>query len=249
MIPGKQELNQMASPQLALAAQINGRKSRGPITPEGKRKSSANSRKHGLRSKTLPTDDACEAHRQWLLPHLIAQHSPATPIEFMLVETIAQASARQDWAIRISDGYHAEAIQHQSSPEAPYKHPGRHAIELLHRAFSRFAREERRALQQLRQIQSLTQLPESQNIHEQVVPATISAKRAAPLAAKAPAAAPAATPPPKNTKINKRTESPPRTHYHHTESHDPKPLPQPLILPHKLKSKNRTPFRQVACLR
>jgi hypothetical protein len=152
----------MASPQLALAARINGRKSRGPVTPEGKRKSSANSRKHGLRSKTLPTDDACEAHRQWLLPHLIAQHSPATPIEFMLVETIAQASARQDWAIRISDGYHAEAIQHQSSPEAPYKHPGRHAIELLHRAFSRFAREERRALQQLRQIQSLTQLPESQ---------------------------------------------------------------------------------------
>ena len=140
MIPGKQELNQMASPQLTLAAQTNGRKSRGPVTPEGKRKSSANSHKHGLRSKTLPTDEACEAHRQWLLPHLIAQHNPASPIELMLVETIAQASARQDWAIRISDGYHAEAIQHQSSPEAPYKHPGRHAIELLHRAFSRFAR-------------------------------------------------------------------------------------------------------------
>jgi hypothetical protein len=238
----------MASPQLALAAQTNGKLSRGPVTPEGKRKSSANSRKHGLRSENLPTDDACEAHRQWLLPHLIAQHNPATPIEFMLVETIAQASARQDWAIRISDRYHAEAIEHQSNPEAPYKHPGRHAIELLHRAFSRFAREERRALQQLRQIQSLTQLPELQKMHERVVPAPVSATPAAPLAAKA--AVQAATPPAPNTKMNERTESPRRTHnHHHTQSHNSEPLPLPVILPHKLKSKNRTPFRQVACLR
>jgi hypothetical protein len=228
----------MASPQLTLAAQTNGRKSRGPVTPEGKRKSSANSRKHGLRSKTLPTDDACDAHRQWLLPHLIAQHNPATPIEFMLVETIAHASARQDWALRTSDRYHAEAINHQSHPEAPYKHPGRHAIELLHRAFSRFAREERRALQQLRRIQSLTRLPESQNIHEQIVPAL-----PAPLAAKA--AAQAATPAPTNTKMNERTKS----HRHRTESHNSKPLPLPLILPVKLKSKNRIPLCQVACPR
>lgn len=198
----------MPSPQLTLAAQTNGRKSRGPVTPEGKRQSSANSRKHGLRSKTLPTDPACEAQRQWLLPHLIAQHNPASPIEFMLVETIAQASARQDWAIRTSDQYHADAINHQSHPDASYKHPGRHAIELLHRAFSRFAREERRALQQLRRIQSLTQLPESAKMH-------------------------------------KRTES---HHPHATPSHPAKPLPLPLILPHKLKSKNRLPLCQVACL-
>jgi hypothetical protein len=231
----------MPSPQLTLAARTNGKLSRGPVTPEGKRKSSANSHKHGLRSKTLPTDDACEALRQWLLPHLIAQHNPATPIEFMLVETIAQASARQDWAIRISDQYHAEAINHQSNPEAPYQHPGRQAIELLHRAFSRFAREERRALKQLRQIQSLTHLPELQKIHEQAVPAPVAAKPA--------------TPPPTNTKMNERTESPRQTHHHHrTESHDPKPLPLPLINPRKLKSKNRTPTRviggrPVACLR
>ena len=239
----------MASPQLTLAAQTNGRKSRGPVTPEGKRKSSANSHKHGLRSKTLPTDAASEAHRQWLLPHLIAQHNPATPIEFMLVETIAQASARQDWAIRISDQYHAEAINHQSNPEAPYKHPGRHAIELLHRAFSRFAREERRALQQLRQIQSLTQIPELQKMHEQAVPA-VPAPVAVKAAKAAAATAEAATPLlPTKTKMNERTESPRRNHHHRTQSHHPKPLPQPLILPHKLKSKNRTPFRQVACLR
>jgi len=239
----------MASPQLALAAQINGRKSRGPVTPEGKRKSSANSHKHGLRSKTLPTDDACEAYRQCLLPALIAKHHPANPTELALVETIALTSAQQVWALRIFDQHHAGAIEHLSNPEAPYKHPGRHAIELLHRAFSRFAREERRALQQLRQIQSLTQIPELQKMHEQAVPA-VPAPVAVKAAKAAAATAEAATPLlPTKTKMNERTESPRRNHHHRTQSHHPKPLPQPLILPHKLKSKNRTPFRPVACLR
>ena len=161
----------MASPQLALAAQINGRKSRGPVTPEGKRKSSANSRKHGLRSKTLQTDDACEAYRQCLLPALIAKHHPANPTELALVETIALTSAQQVWALRIFDQHHAGAIEHLSNPEAPYKHPGIHAMPLLHRAFCRFDREERRARQKLHQLQSQHPTPRITKMHEQVAPA------------------------------------------------------------------------------
>ncbi len=232
----------MPSPQLILAAQTNGKLSQGPVTPEGKRKSSANSRKHGLRAKTLQTDEACEAHRKWLLPHLIVQHNPASPIEFMLIETLAQASARQDWALRISDQYHAEALEHQSNPEAPYDHPGRHAIELLHRAFSRFAREERRAVQQLRQLKSQPHppaqpLPEANPFSRRTrSPAPVGPQHKHSL---------------KHGHKNERTNRIPRATHHHA-NHKPSPQqhhqqhPQPhrppLTAPHKLKSINRNPF-------
>jgi len=60
----------MTSARLVLAAQTNGKKSQGPKTPEGKRRPSANSRKHGLYSKTLHTDAACEAEYH----HLALSH-------------------------------------------------------------------------------------------------------------------------------------------------------------------------------
>jgi len=78
--------------------------------------------------KDIRTDDACEAYRQWLLPSLIAKYLPANPTERGLVETIALAGARQDWAIRTSEAYFAQAIEAQANPEAPYQHPGRNGL-------------------------------------------------------------------------------------------------------------------------
>jgi hypothetical protein len=92
--------------------------------------------------KDIRTDDACEAYRQWLLPSLIAKYLPANPTERGLVETIALAGARQDWAIRTSEAYLAQAIEAQANPEAPYKYPGRNTLPLLHRLENRYYRQE-----------------------------------------------------------------------------------------------------------
>jgi hypothetical protein len=69
----------MASPALTLAAQTNGRKSQGPNTPEGKRKSAANSRKHGFYGKTIRHDAECEADYQRLLACIVPKYQANTP--------------------------------------------------------------------------------------------------------------------------------------------------------------------------
>jgi hypothetical protein len=155
IIPGKQEFDHMSSAKQVLAAQTNGRKSQGPKTAEGRRKSSANSRKHGLYGKDIQTDDACEAYRQSLLAALLAKYQTADPTERGLVETIALAGARQDWAIRTSETYFAQAIEAQANPEAPYKHPGRSVLLLLHRLENRYFRLEMRARESLQKISEM----------------------------------------------------------------------------------------------
>jgi hypothetical protein len=154
IVPGKGIVakTQMPSAKQVLAAQTNGRKSQGPKTAEGRRKSSANSRKHGLYGKDIQTDDACEAYRQWLLHSLIAKYLPANPAERDLVETIALACARQNWAIRTSEAHFAQAIEAQANPDAAYQHPGRNTLFLLHRLENRFYRQETRARETLLKI-------------------------------------------------------------------------------------------------
>jgi len=79
----------MTSARLVLAAQTNGAKSRGPKTAEGKRRSSANSRRHGLYSAKITPDAECQAEFRQLLPALIEEYQPATTIERRIVESLA----------------------------------------------------------------------------------------------------------------------------------------------------------------
>ena len=84
----------MSSQSKSDAARANGAKSRGPITPEGKAKSSQNAIKHGLTATftVLPCESkedfeaVVEAHR--------AHHQPATQLEEELVRSLAIARWR-----------------------------------------------------------------------------------------------------------------------------------------------------------
>src|SRR5512138_1943302 len=78
------------------ACRNNGAKSKGPVTPEGKARSSQNARKHGVLAKVflLSGDDAEKlgrVHDQYIL-----RYDPRDQVEFDLVEEIVHAK----WQIR-----------------------------------------------------------------------------------------------------------------------------------------------------
>ncbi|MFO1039036.1 MAG: hypothetical protein U1E45_19510 [Geminicoccaceae bacterium] len=80
----------------AEASRLNGAKSRGPITEEGKRRAALNALKHGLSAETHPVlkhEDAA-AYRA-LLDRLVAHHRPNDPDRVHLVERLASVMWRQ----------------------------------------------------------------------------------------------------------------------------------------------------------
>ena len=109
----------MPSAALQSAARTNGAKSQGPRTTEGKQKSAANSLRHGLYAQTLPNDPESEAEFRELLPTLIDQYQPTTPIERRIIETMAHAIARIHWTWRTSAQLFTHAAETHSDPTQP----------------------------------------------------------------------------------------------------------------------------------
>ncbi len=70
-------------------ARINGAKSKGPITPDGKARSSTNARRHGLASAPILLPGESKEDFQQLLADYMDQFHPRTPVETDLVETMA----------------------------------------------------------------------------------------------------------------------------------------------------------------
>ena len=83
----------MSSELKSETARINGAKSHGPVTPEGKARSSANSRRHGLTSSVLLAGESDEAFRL-LLADFTDHFQPRTGVETDLVEVMAIARWR-----------------------------------------------------------------------------------------------------------------------------------------------------------
>jgi hypothetical protein len=88
----------MPSPE---ASRANGRKSRGPITTQGKINSSRNSRRHGVYAKSIVVDPATQARYQAVLAAFTQQFHPTTPLEIRLVATLALTHTRRRelWAL------------------------------------------------------------------------------------------------------------------------------------------------------
>ena len=84
----------MSSALKSETARINGAKSRGPVTPEGKARSSANSRRHGLASASILMEGESAEDFQLLRADFIKQFQPQTAVETDLVDVMAIARWR-----------------------------------------------------------------------------------------------------------------------------------------------------------
>jgi len=95
-----------------LASQTNGSKSKGPITPEGKAISRANSFKHGLTGSgvVVPEEDAAEVAQRF--DALQKQFNPATPMGQILVHRVAFLSVRLERSAEHEAAYLSVKIRH-----------------------------------------------------------------------------------------------------------------------------------------
>jgi hypothetical protein len=85
------------------SARINGAKSRGPKTPEGKCRSSLNARKHGLTSGIMAPGPESVAALEQLFAEYTADFRPTSPAEAHLADQMAVAMFRlnQTWAAEV----------------------------------------------------------------------------------------------------------------------------------------------------
>src|SRR6185436_18505403 len=86
----------MSSRRRRAASRANGKKSQGPVTPEGKTRSAANATRHGLAAPGRLADSVCltiESREEFLTLHqtYIDLYSPANPGEHLIVEEMAVA--------------------------------------------------------------------------------------------------------------------------------------------------------------
>ena len=139
---------------------INGAKSHGPITPEGKEISARNSLRHGLLSRSVVLEGEDPALFDQLLERLIAQMSPATETDWQLVENLAVTRWRQLrlWALEKAT-IEIELENHQHpTPPTPVKRTAKsfdalsnnsRTLDVLTRYETRFDRQYHRALKHL----------------------------------------------------------------------------------------------------
>ena len=78
----------------AEAARINGGKSRGPVTTEGKARSSLNAHKHGCYSKAVVLPGESQEDFLALVQSYTGQFQPATQFEIDLIQDLADARWR-----------------------------------------------------------------------------------------------------------------------------------------------------------
>ncbi len=118
--------SRMSSQRRIQSSRANGAKSRGPVTPAGRRKSSQNNLRHGLLAEAVVLDEEKPEAFFELLGNLTCEHNPQTETQRILVETMAIARWRLTrlWAIE------RETLQAEIHKHDPAEHsePARAAL-------------------------------------------------------------------------------------------------------------------------
>src|SRR5437763_16414793 len=91
----------MSSLRRILASRANGARSQGPVTGEGKQRSSRNALRHGMLAAIVVMEDESAETFEDLLARHVERLQPADDVELGLVEEMvtAQWRMRRGWAI------------------------------------------------------------------------------------------------------------------------------------------------------
>ncbi len=109
------------------ANRANAAKSTGPVTPEGKAASAANSTRHGLLAKQILVGTESSAGFQQLCDILINRFAPVGPFEMNLIEELAASY----WRLR-----RAWALETEMFESAMAKQSGRRQLARMDAAFA-----------------------------------------------------------------------------------------------------------------
>ena len=148
----------MSSQRRIDASRVNGAKSRGPVTAEGKAISSRNRLRHGLLARSVVLDGENRTRFYRLLSELTAEFTPEGPVQNALVETMAVARWRQMriWGMEKA-GLDYQISKQDEPVDAPTKaalafqtlSDSSRSLELINRYETRYDRQFNRALVRL----------------------------------------------------------------------------------------------------
>jgi hypothetical protein len=151
------------------SARANGARSRGPVSPEGRARSSKNAIKHGLSSSAIVLSNESESEFEKLLESYRVQFNPQSEIEASLVEQLVAARWRMEriWAIETAL-LDLEMVEQEDAVDQKYETidevartalafralcDNSRALDLLSRYESRFRRAGERILDSLLRLQ------------------------------------------------------------------------------------------------
>src|SRR5215510_2766816 len=101
----------MSSQRRINASRANGQKSRGPVTPEGKQRSSVNAIRHGLLAKcVLIPGESAEAFHE-VLNQFVAHFSPLDYVEFGFIEEMVASYWRMRRTMTIETTMFGAAVE------------------------------------------------------------------------------------------------------------------------------------------
>jgi hypothetical protein len=158
----------MSSQRRIEASRANGRLSKGPVTAEGKLRSSQNAIRHGLLAERLLVEGESEEELQQLIQQLYSQFAPANDTERDLVEQMIAATwrIRRGWTLETRTFNNMIEFQVPGDPldrmARSLSNPEtQSAVQLLTRYETRLQLIFQRAL---RTLSTLRQMPQSQEI-------------------------------------------------------------------------------------
>jgi hypothetical protein len=129
------------------ASRINGAKSQGPTSQQGKQKSAANSRQHGLTAKMFRLTEEQTPAWESLFNFLCYEHKPFGETEYALVEDMAYAT----WQVKLIRESIGKYDIDTGNPDE------RKRLELLHRYLRQHTRNLEKARAELREQQTVRQ--------------------------------------------------------------------------------------------